>query len=392
MNRFLCRTLLTFTLLAGSVAAAMAQDVTVQQNRKAQLEKEIAIIDSQLAENASKSRSALSQLSLVKKKIANRKELVARSDREIRGYSDRIYKTQRQINTYQARVDTLSAYYARLVKGAYKNRDAKIWYMYILASEDLGQAFRRYSYFRTLSVQMKGQAEKIRLAQADLEAEKTNLQALKKEAEALRAEHQKEVAALAKEEQQASSIVSVLNRNKAKYQKELAVKKQQVDALDREIRRLVEAAMKQPSGGSSSSKKPVDYKLASDFFANKGKLPWPADGPVVDHFGRQNHPTLKLPFSNGINIALSAGTEIKSVFDGLVKQIIVMPGYNQCVLVQHGNYFSFYCKLKSTSVKPGDTVKTGQVIGVVDTINGETHLHLQIWKNLTPQNPELWLR
>ena len=67
-------------------------------------------------------------------------------------------------------------------------------------------------------------------------------------------------------------------------------------------------------------------------------------------------------------------------------------GERICVLVQHGNYFSFYCKLKSTSVKAGDKVKTGQKIGTVDTINGETKLHFQIWQNQKPQNPELWLR
>ena len=64
-----------------------------------------------------------------------------------------------------------------------------------------------------------------------------------------------------------------------------------------------------------------------------------------------------------MTIALAAGTEIKAVFDGDVKQIVVMPGYNKCVLVQHGNYFSFYCKLGTVSVKAGDKVKTGQVVG-----------------------------
>ncbi|MBO8474057.1 MAG: M23 family metallopeptidase, partial [Bacteroidetes bacterium] len=40
----------------------------------------------------------------------------------------------------------------------------------------------------------------------------------------------------------------------------------------------------------------------------------------------------------------------------------------------------------------GDKIKTGQTIGEVDTINGETQLHFQIWKNQTPQDPEKWLR
>ena len=80
------------------------------------------------------------------------------------------------------------------------------------------------------------------------------------------------------------------------------------------------------------------------------------------------------------------------MFIGVVKQIVVMPGYNKCVLIQHGNYFSFYCKLATANVRPGDTVKTGDIIGTVDTIDGMNQLHFQIWKGTAPQNPELWLR
>ena len=393
MRRIVIGIIFVFVLLAGGAVSAVAQSINDHKSRKAQLEKEIALIDSQLRSNAAESKDALFQLSLVQKKISNRKELVAENDAQIRMYSDKITETQRQINRLQARVDTLSAYYARLVRAAYKNRDAKIWYMYILASDDLGQAFRRYSYFKNLSSQMKDQAEKIRVAQAELESEKKQLQELKRETEKVRAERQKELDTLAKEEKQSAGVINQLKRNRKKYEAQLASKKRQVDALNKEIQRLVEAAMKPTD--TSKKPQPIDYKLAESFAANKGKLPWPAEGPVVDKFGQHYHPVftrLKLPFNNGINIALAKNTEVRAIFDGVVKQIVVMPGYNQCVLVQRGNYFSFYCKLKSTGVKAGDKIETGQKIGIVDTINGDTQLHLQIWKGQSPQNPELWLR
>ena len=115
----------------------------------------------------------------------------------------------------------------------------------------------------------------------------------------------------------------------------------------------------------------------------------------MDHFGQHYHPVftkVKLPFNNGINIALEKGTEVKAVFNGVVKQIVVMPGYGKCVLVQHGNYFSFYCRLGSVSVKAGDKVSTGEVIGRIDTIDNLNQLHFQIWQGTKPQNPESWLR
>ena len=116
---------------------------------------------------------------------------------------------------------------------------------------------------------------------------------------------------------------------------------------------------------------------------------------VVDSFGEHYHPVytnVKMPFNNGINIAVSKNTAAKAVFDDTVKNIMVMAGYNQCVLVQHGGYFTFYCKLASVNVKAGDKVKTGDVIGRVDTISGETQLHFELWEGRYPCDPEVWLK
>lgn len=370
-----------------------AQDA--QRIEKARLEKEIAIIDKQLADNASRSSDELYRLGLVRKKISNRKALIAETERQIAGYNAQITAKQREINKLSARVDTLENHYSKLVLSAYKNRDARLWYMQILAAENLGQAYRRFGYFRNLSSQMNSEAKKIRIAQEELNAEKEKLAELKARAQQVRNEQSAELAKLKKEEAESDRVVAQLKKNKKKYQTQLAAKKKQVDALNREIERLVARAVNGSKSSSGGGKKPVDVKLSSEFSANKGKLPWPAEGPVVDHFGQQYHPVyknLKLPFNSGVNVALSPGTEIKAVFNGVVSQIVVMPGYNQCVLVQHGNYFTFYCKLKGVKVKAGEKITTGQVLGTVDTINGDTQLHFQLWQGTKPQNPEHWLR
>ena len=378
-----------------SQALIKAQDTRVQEQRRARLEREIAIIDQQLAENSTKSSAMLSNLTFIRKKIANRNALVAESDRQIKECSDKIYLKQRQINRLQARVDTLTNHYSRLVMSAYKNRDSRLWYMYILASENMGQAFRRYSYFKNLSTQINQEAKEIRAAQEELVVERERLAVVKKEAQALRAERMKELEKLKKEEAQADSVVKKLKKNRKTYQNQLAAKKKEVVALNREIERIVAAAMKTPSGKSGKKSEPIDYKLAEEFSKNKAKLPWPVDGPVVGRFGKQFHPVFKnleLPPNNGIDIAVGKGADVKAVFKGVVKQVLVMPGYNQCVLIQHGNYFTFYCKLKTVNVKAGSKVDTGNKIGTVDTINGDTQLHFEVWKGTKPQNPESWLR
>ena len=399
MNRFL-KILFALTVWLCAASGVYAQNTKAQEEKKAKLEREIAIIDKQLAENATRSNAMLSNLTLIRKKVANRKAMVAESDRQIKKISDDIYLKQRQINRLQARVDTLTAHYSRLIVSAYKNRDSRIWYMYMLASDNLGQAFRRYSYFKNLSSQMNDEARKIKAAQEELLREREELSKMKKEAQAVKNERVKELDKLRAEEKEADKVVKNLQKNKKMYQQQLASKKKQVNALNKEIQRILAEAVKQqqPSSSSKSSSKksaPVDYKLAEEFSKNKGKLPWPADGPVVGRFGKQFHPVFKnleLPPNNGVDIATSKGADIKAVFKGVVKQVFVMPGYNQCVLISHGNYFTFYCKLKTVNVKAGDKVTTGEAIGKVDTINGDTQLHFEVWQNTKPQNPETWLR
>ena len=378
-----------------AAAGAYAQDTRAQEAKKARLEREIAILDKQLAENASRSDAMLSNLTLIRKKISNRKAMVEESDRQIRKISDDMYLKQRQINRMQARVDTLTSHYSRLVVSAYKNRDSRIWYMYMLASENLGQAFRRYSYFKNLSSQMRDEARKIKAAQEELVKERESLAVLKKDAQAVKNARVKELESLRSEEAQADKVVKTLQKNKKTYQKQLASKKKQISDLNKEIERIVASAVKGQSGGTGKKPEPVDIKLAEEFSKNKGKLPWPVDGPVVGRFGRQFHPVFKnleLPPNNGIDIAVGKGTDVKAVFKGVVKQVFVMPGYNQCVLICHGNYFTFYCKLKTVNVKAGEKVSTGEVIGKVDTINGDTQVHFEVWQNTKPQNPETWLR
>ncbi|MBR0053491.1 MAG: peptidoglycan DD-metalloendopeptidase family protein [Bacteroidales bacterium] len=393
-------------LLLLAAAAASAQDTRSQESRKAKLEKEIAEINRRLKDNSRSSNRALTDLELVRRKIAARQELIAESDREIRALDDSMRVRQQEIDRLQARHDTLSLYYDRLVRSAYKNRDSRIWYMYILSSENLGQAVRRFGYLRGFSREMSTQAQRIQETQASLEVEKQRLSSLRSDAEVLRSQRQSDVESLRSEESESAGLVAQLQKDRKKYQQELQKKNREVEALNREIAEIIRKATaknnkkstetgKAASSGGKSTSTTVDEALSKNFASNRGRLPWPVEGTVVESYGQHYHPVyrnVKLPFNNGVTLAVARGTQARAVFDGTVAQIVVIPGYNQCVLVRHGSYFTFYCKLKSVSVKAGDKVKTGQALGVVDTISGEDQLHFQLWKERTPQDPEKWLK
>ena len=397
-------TALAVLLLSGT--GLQAQDTARQESRRDALRKEIAQLEQQLKENSSKSKNAMTELKLVRKQVATRRELVAESEREIRLLSDTIAVRQQAAKRLRERLEMMESYYRKLVRNAYKNRDARIWYTYLLSSKNLGQASRRYAYLRDLSGTMNTQARRLQETRSALEDDLARLKTLRAEAEAVRKAREQDLQSLRQEELRSDRLVADLQKDKSRYQKELNTKRKQVEALNREIERIIaqaveEARKKEKAAQQGSNRKTVtnsqavDIKLSGEFANNKGKLPWPADGPVVETFGKHNHPvytTLVMPANNGVNIGLSPDAEVKAVFDGEVKRVIVMPGYGRCILVQHGAYFTFYCKLGHVDVKSGDKVKTGQTLGHIDTIDGQNELHFEVWKEKEPENPELWLR
>lgn len=402
MRKFLYSLLLVLCVCLPALGQKQKTSMKTLESQRAQLEKEIATLNRQLAQNSKNSSEAMSSLTLVRSKISAREKLIAGCDQTLRMLGDSIRLCQGEINRLQARYDTLSLYYGRLIRGSYKNRDSRLWYMYLLSSESLGQGLRRFGYLRNLSSQMSDQAVKIRETQAQLEVERERLSALKGQAEEMRQKVVRERSSLQSEEAEQGRLVERLNKDRKKYQKQLQEKNKQKEALNRKIADLIrqqqQQANKAKGGGKTSSKTTsteIDTKLSNEFASNKGRLPWPVEGAIIERFGKHKHPVYQnvdLPQNNGVTLAVKRGAQAKAVFNGTVTQIVVLPGYNQCVLVSHGAYFTLYSKLKSVAVKVGQKITTGQVVGVVDTIGGEDQFHFELWNGSTPQNPENWLR
>ena len=376
-------------IVTAAVMEAGAQDVSAQREAKKKLEEEIAFIDNQLKDIISRQKASTQQLTIVQRQVSNRKKLVDEADAEIRLLRTQINTTTAQINALQANLDTLQSYYSDLIYNAYKNRDNKVWFMYILGSENIGQGYRRFAYLGNLSESANAQADNILQTQAQLKEEKNKLDSLVVVATATRQQRQREYNNMRADEQKSRALVNNLNKSKNQYTKDLQAKKKQVDALNKEIERILTKAVKEQKAET------IDYTLAGRFEDNKGKLPWPVQGVVTGKFGNHTHPVYKniqLPTNNGIDITAARNAAVKCVFDGTVKQVLVMPGYSQCVLVQHGTYYTFYCRLGKVSVKAGQKVSAGDSLGTLDVSDGSSVLHFQIWKGTDKQNPESWLR
>lgn len=140
-----------------------------------------------------------------------------------------------------------------------------------------------------------------------------------------------------------------------------------------------------------------ETQLSGNFGRNMGRLPWPtSNGFISGHFGIQQHAFLKHVTTNnkGVYIQTPSGSSARAVFEGVVTQRFSIPGSNNAVIIQHGNYRTVYANLTQIFVREGEHVSAKQAIGKIytDDENGnKTELYFQVWKDKNLQNPENWI-
>ena len=140
---------------------------------------------------------------------------------------------------------------------------------------------------------------------------------------------------------------------------------------------------------------PETALLSSSFSGNRGRLPWPVSrGFISQRFGRHPHPVLKnvMVENRGVDIQTGAGEPVRACFDGKVLTIANIAGMNTIVMIQHGDFFTVYAKLRGVSVREGQRVSAREVIGTVATDGeGTSEVQFQVWHNSANLNPETWL-
>jgi murein DD-endopeptidase MepM/ murein hydrolase activator NlpD len=85
----------------------------------------------------------------------------------------------------------------------------------------------------------------------------------------------------------------------------------------------------------------------------------------------------------GIDLKAERGTEIMATSDGIIREAKHNGGYGNCIIIDHDKVYStLYSHLSEYTVKKGDKVKKGDVIGFVGSTGLSTspHLHYEVMK------------
>jgi len=167
---------------------------------------------------------------------------------------------------------------------------------------------------------------------------------------------------------------------------------QQLAALEekaRRLQRLVDTLSLQKRGVAAT----LDIRTV------QGALPWPVDGKVIEHFGRQRNPKFATyTVNSGLKIEAAPGAQVRAVFQGTVLFSQWFKGYGNLIILDHGNrVFSLYGNLKQSGVTVGDRIAGGQAIAGVgeseDTQAGTSgYLYFELRHDNRPEDPQKWLR
>ena len=128
----------------------------------------------------------------------------------------------------------------------------------------------------------------------------------------------------------------------------------------------------------------------------------PVSGESISGYSMEalsyNQTTRDWRVHNGVDLAAEAGAEVKAAADGEVFTVFEDDAMGTTVVIRHADgYTTKYASLaENVSVKPGDTVTMGQVIGyasdsaIVESTLG-AHVHFGVTCNDVPVDPAEFL-
>lgn len=399
--KFLSKIYILFLLLSFSVLNA--QDYQARQKKleaqKISLKKEIIQINSLIEDSRRRSKNLANELEDLQLKISVRDKLININNSQLNNLTSIIENQTKKIADLENNLIDLKNEYEKIIYTSYKKRSTQMKLMFLFASENLNQAFKRFQYFKQYSKYRKKQADQIIIIQGQLIQKLDSLEIMKIEKQNIVKENKTVKQSLTNEIIQQDNLFRSLLKTQKDYSAQVDIKERQSRQIDNEIRRLISLAISESNKNNNSSNfslTPEGRLISKNFQSNKGRLPWPVkEGVIVRRFGTQRHPVVRTTTinSNGISIATSPNSIVYSVFDGEVLSVYGFSGGNPGVLLRHGKYISNYQNLSSIYVKKGDKVSANDQIGIVFTneSTGKTVLKFNIFNELKPENPIIWL-
>ncbi len=341
-------------LLAGAVFSADrsesgSQDsqLQVQQQKREQLQKDIARLQESITKTRRQKDSLTAELAEAEREIGALIAELRRLESQQRQLGQKLQDLQQQRQNLQQHLAQTRSKLALLLRSAYMaGRQERL--KLFLNQQNPSLLSRQLAYHDYFS---RARARQLQLLSEELES----LHAL-----------------AAQIEQQQSALAQLLDRQQVKkknLQQRQLQRKQLLGKVDSRLQQQGEQLKRWREDERRLSIlleqlqnvfRDLELPEQRGFRESKGKLSWPLSGKLRKSFGAQKIGNLRW---DGVIIKAKGGEEVRTVHAGRVAWADWLRGYGLLIIVEHGDGFmSLYGNNQSLFKETGDWVETGEII------------------------------
>lgn len=366
--------MLAFALPASAFAQDTRKEIRDSQMRLEQIRQERARLQKEMEALRSRVRDASQELTNIERQRITSSGALRELDYQAVVLGDNVQATTSQRALTQAKLVERQVALRERLRSIYK-RGPLHTVRVLLSAESFGNLLSRYKYLRMLAISERVMIEEVSRLENELTHQERELRENLAQLEALRGEKEREV-------QRLQVLENQRERALREYQQKQRSTQGRLDQLEKDEKAVSSAiALLERRRREEEARTGAAPAAGTLTTRDLGALTWPVDGRLVFRFGPERKPNGVVLRYNGIGIAAAPGTPVKAVEAGTVARASNMEGYGLSVFLDHGaGAYTLYLRLKQVTVKVGQKVIAGQVIGSVGgegTTQGP-HLEFQV--------------
>ena len=359
------------------VARAVTQDeIDSLKNESKELANQASNLKSELADLKSQRNSALKQKQLLDQQISLTVQAITNTEKQISGFDTLLVQTEYELEENRKQEEAQYATFAERARVMEEAGTTSYWAV-LFKADSFSDLLSRLSDVQEVMNYDQGLLDDLRQLRAQIQAKQEEQEELKAQSEEAKADLETQKKDLDQQQKEAEALYKEIQANVEAYEEELAAANAERQRLESEIAKKTEEMARQ-------------YVLT----ASVGGYIWPETVSVriTSPMGSRNT-GIKGASTNhkGVDIGgVGTTTSVLATKAGVVQTSAYHSSYGNYVVIYHGpGNTTLYAHMSSRSVKEGDTVSQGQVIGITGStgVSSGPHLHYEITENGARVNP-----
>ena len=394
---------LVMPVLGGAASSEeIREEINALQAEAEALEEKQAALEAQLADNLDEMKAIVAQKNIIDQQINLLNEQIRNTSARIAAQNLLIADRQDELDMARAQLDRLRTDSKARIRAMEEGGDLNYWAV-IFEAESFTDLLDRVNMIREIAEADRQRLEKLAEATKAEETARMALETEKQNLEQAKQKLQSEEILLGEKRTEADDLLRELISRGAEYEALLEEAEAQEQALLEEIAQkedeFDEAKYQEwlatyvppapPTAGTGGN------STGSTVNASGWRSPL-TSYTLTSPFGMRTHPiTGEYKMHNGIDMAAPEGTPIYAAKGGQVSIAAYSSSAGNYVQLDHGDgYRSVYMHMTDYTVKAGQYVAQGQLIGYVGNTGASkgNHLHFGISLNGSYVNPVGYIR